>query len=731
VRWRIWAFGWIAWVLTGCAAFDEYEDPVYLGRAMSRLSYVPAEGFREGDVLDSLLRIKEARLQSGSVDLPLLLEANRDPYDREVPSLPNQEGWHWLTVTIPASNPELHMMEVSSSSIDSMVVWMMCGDRVLHQTTAHGSSRHWPRGKGFGNFPAFDLPEEPCDDLRAIVGMKSGRGTPIPIRVHERSLLEVWQIRRDSFFMFYLGIMVVMLLYNAFLFFTLEDRTYLLYILFLVGVAGSQFALNGYSWMLGLNSHTWLGSRFVHFVGMYSGITTFLFIQRFLDLKRLAPGYYKTLNIILLCYVPAMVFLLWGKLNVAFDLINMPAMFSVLVLPAARHTMKRGHKSARFLLVAFSVFLVAVTVFALREFIPAIPHNWFTDFLMPIGSIVEVVLLSLALGDRINQFKRESEEAREEQLRISRLNEQIMQEQNAALEQRVQERTERLQEQNNTLESTLAELRMAQNQLVQSEKLASIGQLTAGIAHELNNPINFVSSSAQSLRRDFEDVASILQEVERLDSEGEQLDEAVRELHALVKRLDLEFTMKEIEELLTGIEDGAIRTSEIVKGLRIFSRMDGDAITRADINELLESTLVILRSSLKEEVQLHVDLAPNLETIECQPGKLNQVFMNLITNAAQATKDQEPQDRQVRVRTRMVLEGDNSWVQVAITDNGTGMSKEVLDHIFDPFYTTKDVGEGTGLGLSIVKGILDDHHAVLHIDTQPGEGSTFLISFPA
>jgi signal transduction histidine kinase len=306
-----------------------------------------------------------------------------------------------------------------------------------------------------------------------------------------------------------------------------------------------------------------------------------------------------------------------------------------------------------------------------------------------------------------------------------------MQEQNAALEQRVQERTERLQEQNNTLESTLAELRMAQNQLVQSEKLASIGQLTAGIAHELNNPINFVSSSAQSLRRDFEDVAAILQEVERLDVEGGRLDEAVRELHALVKRLDLEFTMKEIEELLTGIEDGAIRTSEIVKGLRIFSRMDGDAITRADINELLESTLVILRSSLKEEVQLHVDLAPNLETIECQPGKLNQVFMNLITNAAQATKDQEPQDRQVRVRTRMVLEGDNSWVQVAITDNGTGMSKEVLDHIFDPFYTTKDVGEGTGLGLSIVKGILDDHHAVLHIDTQPGEGSTFLISFPA
>jgi signal transduction histidine kinase len=202
-------------------------------------------------------------------------------------------------------------------------------------------------------------------------------------------------------------------------------------------------------------------------------------------------------------------------------------------------------------------------------------------------------------------------------------------------------------------------------------------------------------------------------------------------VHALVKRLDLEFTMKEIEELLSGIEDGAVRTSEIVKGLRIFSRMDGDETTDANLNDLLESTLVILRSSLKDEVTLSVDLAPNLVPISCQPGKLNQVFMNLITNAAQATQGKPASERHVRVRSRMLKDGSHTWVQVAVEDDGKGMSEEVLADMFDPFFTTKEVGEGTGLGLSIVRGILDDHHTKLDIDSAPGKGSTFLISFPA
>lgn len=720
-----WTLMW-AVALASCTSVQPAEDPVYLGTSMAKLSD-PNAPSSKGSPLNSC-HASLAALEAAEVDSTFERTA--------VPNMPNDPEWHWVRLSLPQVDPELQMMEVATSAIDSMVVVMACGGTLIQRTEAHGAGRRWSRGRGFGNFPAFDLPEEPCADLVAYVGVKSGRNIPLPVRVHERSLLERWQFNRDSFFMFYLGIMSVMLLYNLFLFVTLEDRTYLLYIFFLIGVAGSQFVLHGYSWVVGMESDSWLGLRFVHLMGMYSGVTTFMFIQRFLDLKRLAPGYHKALNYILWSYVFALGLLFFGDLNLAYDVINLPASASILILPAAWHTMKRGHKAARFLIVAFSAFLVAVTVFAIREFGPFpvigdVPYNTLTVYAMPVGSIIEVILLSLALGDRINQFKRESELAREEQLRMSRLNEQIMQEQNQELEERVHERTEALQEKNESLERALSELRLAQDQLVQSEKLASIGQLTAGIAHELNNPINFVSSSAQSLRRDFQDVAEVLTALEGLEPSADNLATAVDAVHALVKRLDLEFTMKEIEELLSGIEDGAVRTSEIVKGLRIFSRMDGDETTDANLNDLLESTLVILRSSLKDEVTLSVDLAPNLVPISCQPGKLNQVFMNLITNAAQATQGKPASERHVRVRSRMLKDGSHTWVQVAVEDDGKGMSEEVLADMFDPFFTTKEVGEGTGLGLSIVRGILDDHHAKLDIDSAPGKGSTFLISFPA
>jgi signal transduction histidine kinase len=297
----------------------------------------------------------------------------------------------------------------------------------------------------------------------------------------------------------------------------------------------------------------------------------------------------------------------------------------------------------------------------------------------------------------------------------------------------VKQRTEELEERNERLRGALEELKLAQDQLVQAEKLASIGQLTAGIAHELNNPINFVSSSAQSLRRDFDDVSEILQVLQGLAAGDEDLGARVAGMQKRMEELDLEFTLKEIDELLNGIDDGANRTAEIVKGLRIFSRMDGDEGTAANLNDLLESTLVILRSTLRDEVELNVDLAPNVPSVSCQPGKLNQVFMNLITNAAQATSktDLPKEERQVRVRTRVVTEGGAEWVQVAVEDNGIGMTEEVKSQIFDPFFTTKDVGEGTGLGLSIVKGILDDHKATLEIQSNPGQGSLFLITFPA
>ncbi|MEC7693373.1 MAG: 7TM diverse intracellular signaling domain-containing protein [Bacteroidota bacterium] len=659
-------------------------------------------------------------------------------------NLGNDGQWHWIELTGLSRAFGSQFLEVATAQIDSLTFLSTCNGNLkdgplhLNGVSIRGTSDGRGQSLTDGTFPMFPLGgADLCEEDKIYLGVKSGKQISLPLRVASLNDLREWSFMRDVFFSFYAGIMLVMLLYNLVLYFTVEDRSYLLYVLFLIGVALSQLFLAGYQGVIpGWDGTSWLGLRAVHFVGIFSGVTTILFVNRFLDLARKGPGYHRVFNGLMSLYCVALVFLLVGRLNWAFQTINFVAMAALLVVPASIHVWRQGQRSALYLLIAFTFFLLTVVMFAVSQFtgnpLPFVPQS-VNNVAMPVGSIVEVVLLSLALADRINQFKRESAKAREEQLRVSQLNEKITREQNEVLERNVRERTEELEERNDRLRAALEELKLAQDQLVQSEKLASIGQLTAGIAHELNNPINFVSSSAQSLRRDFDDVTEILRMLTEMGADDDALQEKVQALQDRMTQLDMAFTMKEIDELLTGIDDGATRTSEIVKGLRIFSRMDGDAATEANLNDLLESTLVILRSSLQDEVELTVDLAPNVPAVPCQPGKLNQVFMNLITNAAQATSktDLAPADRYVRIRTRVLQQEGANAVQVSIEDNGIGMSEAVQSQIFDPFFTTKDVGEGTGLGLSIVKGILDDHQATLDIQSTPGEGSTFLITFPS
>ena len=689
-----------------------------------------------GRYLGRHMHAVELTSPSANTSFETLESSAKRRLNADVPTLSNSAKWTWVEVDLTHLDVPGAWLEVSSAMVDSLVVFASCHGQALYRMEAHGSGRRWSRAEGAlqgSNYPKFPLPSETCDDLKVYVGVQSGKQLLLPVRVASSSELRAFSLARDLFYAFYVGIMVVMLLYNLVLYFTVRDRSYLLYTLFLIGVACSQLFLEGYQGiLLGVDSTTWLGMRLVHLIGIFSGVTTILFVQRFLHLKRTAPRYHQLFRAFVVAYGGVLAVLLLGFLNLSFSLINAVASVAVLVIPASLEARKQGQKSATFLLIAFTAFLLSVTVFALKEF-GVLPHTLWTRFAMPVGSIVQLVLLSIALADRINQLKKESSKAREEKLRVSQLNERIVKEQNQVLESKVRERTEALESQNESLEAALQELKVAQDQLVQNEKLASIGQLTAGIAHELNNPINFVSSSAQSLRRDFEDVSEVMERVLALGPDDPELQGAITALQEKIASLDLGFTMKEIEELLTGIEDGAQRTTAIVKGLRIFSRMDGDEASKASINELLESTSVILRSSFREEASVVLELSPDDTVVMCQPGKLNQVFMNLISNAVQATvmSGKPFAEREVRVRTRRVMQGEEASVQVAIADNGVGMDEDTQAQIFDPFFTTKEVGEGTGLGLSIVKGILDDHRATLELESKPGEGTTFLITFPA
>jgi signal transduction histidine kinase len=279
---------------------------------------------------------------------------------------------------------------------------------------------------------------------------------------------------------------------------------------------------------------------------------------------------------------------------------------------------------------------------------------------------------------------------------------------------------------NEELNKTLHELKEAETQLVESEKMASLGQLTAGIAHEINNPINFVTSNVKPLKRDVEMMITMIEEFESISLSEGSVDEKKDKVNALKEEYDFDYLKTEIDYLLKGINEGSSRTAEIVKGLRIFSRLDEDDLKKASINEGIDSTLIIANNLLENRVEIIKDYG-NLPMVECYAGKLNQVFLNIITNGIHAVKARHKEGKgQVMIKTYASEES----VFISIKDNGTGMDENTKKKLFEPFFTTKEVGEGTGLGLSIAWNTIKKHNGNVTVNSEQGVGTEFLLEIP-
>ncbi len=277
------------------------------------------------------------------------------------------------------------------------------------------------------------------------------------------------------------------------------------------------------------------------------------------------------------------------------------------------------------------------------------------------------------------------------------------------------------EKQKRELELTVENLKMAQSQLVQSEKMASVGILTAGIAHELNNPINFMSGNVHPLKEDLDEVFLLLKKYDQA-IESHKLDEFFSGVKDRKNEMDFPYLTQEIYSLLKGIEEGANRSSEIIKGLRSFSRLDDEACQFYDIHEGIDSSLVLLHGKIKDRnISVEKDYG-DFEGLECYPSKFNQVIMNILTNSIQAME----RGGDLFIQTVSSAIG----VKIIIKDNGLGMTPEVKEHIFEPFYTTKDVGKGTGLGLSISYGIIEKHNGNIDVISEPDKGTEFIISLP-
>ncbi len=313
-------------------------------------------------------------------------------------------------------------------------------------------------------------------------------------------------------------------------------------------------------------------------------------------------------------------------------------------------------------------------------------------------------------------------EARNEDIKTLRSRIKDQEEEILKLREELVSTTVDMQKQKRELELTVENLKLAQSQLIQSEKMASVGVLTAGIAHELNNPINFMSGNVHPLQQDMEEVFALLEKYDQTITKND-LGGHFTEVDELKEEMDFSYLVQEIYSLLKGIEEGANRSSEIIKGLRSFSRLDDEASQIYDIHEGIDSSLVLLHNKIIDKKILVRKDYGDFEGVECFPSKLNQVIMNILTNSLQAM---EAGSGELFIQTVSSAIG----IKIIIKDNGKGMPPEVKEHIFDPFFTTKKVGQGTGLGLSISYGIIEKHNGNIDVISEPGKGTEFIISLP-
>ena len=259
--------------------------------------------------------------------------------------------------------------------------------------------------------------------------------------------------------------------------------------------------------------------------------------------------------------------------------------------------------------------------------------------------------------------------------------------------------------------------------MVESEKMIILGQLTAGIAHEINNPINFINSGIEGIKMAFEQLFILLNKYEKITADNAK--DQLKTIGAYKQEIDYPNLLNDIKQLTQDIKSGIFRTVEIVKGLRTFSRLDESDLKFIDLHKSIESTLIILRNKFDNKIKIIKDYG-DIPEIECYPGKINQVLLNILVNAVQSIKEKG----QISIKTKLKTKESQQFVEILVKDTGSGMTDDIKKRIFEPFFTTKDAGECTGLGLSISHNIIEIHHGSIEVESVHGKGSVFTILLP-
>ncbi|MBS1772399.1 MAG: hypothetical protein JST82_06040 [Bacteroidetes bacterium] len=646
---------------------------------------------------------------------------------QEVPNLEITKSTIWVRFTVSnATQNDDVVVELAYPTIDSVSFVSMNADNSYDVINTGEYIPYYKRAYKHQNY-IFDLRLAPGESRTYYLRLNASEQLQVPLEVGTAKTILESTTSKDLIFGVYAGTILVMLFYNLFIFISVRDKNYLYYVAYILFVGMTQACVQGYGPRFLYPDSPYLANLMMVLMPVMVGVSALEFLRVFLQLKEYLPKLNKGIYVVEFFYLCIATLGFLGKYREAAQTVLGNAMLgSVYVVIIGSILSSRGNRTAKFFLLAWVIFLASVVVFVLRNF-GVLPYNNFTLYALQIGSALEVVLLSFALADKISILRKEKEESQAQTLAAVQENARIVREQNVILEAKVAERTQELKESNDGLSKALVDLKEAEMQLVESEKMASLGQLTAGIAHEINNPINFVTSNVKPLKRDVDMMIQLLDQIEGISLSDDSAADKKKQIDELKEEYDFDYLKTEIDYLLNGINEGSSRTAEIVKGLRIFSRLDEDDLKRADLNEGLDSTLVIVNNQLDNRIEI-VKNYGEIPPVECYPGKLNQVFLNIITNGLHAIKSKFKDEKGGKLT--ITTTSTDTHVIVGIADNGTGMDENTKKKLFEPFFTTKDVGEGTGLGLSIAYNTMVKHNGTINVNSTLGEGTEFIMEIP-
>lgn len=638
-------------------------------------------------------------------------------------------GTAWIQFVIHNNIPEQdYILNIENSFLQNVTLYNVSSNgQLIYKDSVSKDLPFWERKSKVSN-PFFQINIPPGTSKKYLLKIKSPTQLIVPIRLGTMEGALFYELMKAILRGIYFGVVLGIMFYNLFIYYSTKDKSYLYFIFYMVSVGLVQLSITGYGF-----KYIWPFAPNFEKLSLFifptlTTISSIGFTRYFLYVKDYLPRFNKVLSGINLLYILLTLNAFWGNQVISYNLLNILGLPLALMLIGAGVYIwtKHRYRPALVFLIAWALFLVSVIVFVLKD-VGVLPYNLITISSLQLGSGATIILLSIAVADKINLYKMQKENFQRQAIDTAKENERILKEQNVVLETNVKERTKELQSSNLHLEKTLKELKETELYLVESEKMASLGQLTAGIAHEINNPINFVTSNVNPLRRDIEVIKDIVVKIEMIGLQESSNEEKLALIKGLKEEEEYDYIIKEIEFLLKGIQEGASRTSEIVKGLRLFSRLDEDSIKLVNINEGLDATLTIINNLLQDKITVTRHFDENA-LIECYPGKLNQVFLNTLTNAVHAIQErwkQEPKGS-ITIETKRT---EDKFI-VTFKDNGIGMTEETKKKLFEPFFTTKQVGVGTGLGLSISWNTIMKHNGDIQVDTQYGEGTSFSYILP-